>query len=123
LALPYSICEKGFGCGVDIPGNSTTSNSCENGNSNCPPPFGTYGPTGAIFPSDGTPGAVGTAESLMNGQSVVFTVNGEWPCAPPPTPTAAPTPHHHHHDGAVADCRDAALGSLVVAALTAAILL
>jgi len=55
----------------------------------------------------------------------VFTVNGEWPCAAPqtPEPTATPTPHHHHHDGAVADCRDAALGSVVVAALTAAVLI
>ena len=35
----------------------------------------------------------------------------------------APTPHHHHHDGAVAEFRDAALGSLVVAALTAAVLI
>ena len=40
-----------------------------------------------------------------------------------PEPTAAPTPHHHHHDGAIADFRDAALGSLVVAALTAAVLI
>ena len=52
-------------------------------------------------------------------------VYGEWPCAAPqtPEPTAAPTPHHHHHDGAVAEFRDAALGSLVVAALTAAVLI
>ena len=78
-----------------------------------------------FYPSDGSPGAVGTCVDLSSGHSIVFTVNGEWPCAAPQTsePTAAPTPHHHHHDGALADFRDAALGSLVVAALTAAVLL
>ena len=91
----------------------------------CPPPFGDFGPTGYIYPTDGSPGGVGRCEDLPNGQSVVFTVTGEWPCAAPqtPEPTAAPTPHHHHHDAAVADFRDAALGSLVVAALTAAVLI
>ena len=47
------------------------------------------------------------------------TVTGQ---TPEPTVTVAPTPHYHHHDGAVADARDAALGSVVVAALTAAVL-
>jgi hypothetical protein len=63
-------------------------------------------------------------EALSNEKSVIFTVNGKWPCeAPSAPPTPAPTPHHHHHDGAVAEFRDAALGSIVVAALTAAVLL
>ena len=100
---------------------STTSE-----NDNCPPPFNPegYGPTGLIEYSDSTPGSVGLCQPLANGKSVIFTVNGKWPCeAPSAPPTPAPTPHHHHHDGAVAEFRDAALGSIVVAALTAAVLL
>ena len=109
---------------LELQSQYETSDSSENGNT-CPPPFGNQEPTGHIYPSDGSPGAVGTCVDLSSGHSIVFTVNGEWPCEAPqtPEPTAAPTPHHHHHDGAVADCRDAALGSLVVAALTAAVLL
>ena len=88
-------------------------------------PFGDFGPTGLIEPNDSTPGSVGLCQPLNEEQSVIFTVNGKWPCEAPqtPEPTAAPTPHHHHHDGAVAEFRDAALGSVVVAALTAAVLL
>ncbi len=87
-------------------------------------PFGDFGPTGLIEPNDSTPGSVGLCQPLTNEKSVIFTVNGKWPCEAPqtPEPTAAPTPHHHHHDGAVA-FRDAALGSVVVAALTAAVLI
>lgn len=133
-AMPFSIFEGG---GIDnvrrgLDGRDdgagavtfTNFNNSES-ESTCPPPFGDFGPTGYIYPTDGSPGGVGRCENLPNGQSVVFTVTGEWPCAAPqtPEPTAAPTPHHHHHDGAVADFRDAALGSLVVAALTAAVLI
>ena len=95
----------------------------------CPPPWGDFGPTGLIEPNDSTPGSVGLCQPLTNEKSVIFTVNGKWPCepgTPKPTITAAPTPqtpHHHHHDEAIADFRDAALGSVVVAALTAAVLL
>lgn len=119
--LPFNIAEGG-----EL-GNSTTSmTSTTSENDNCPPPFNPagYGPTGLIEYNDNTPGSVGLCQPLSNGKSVIFTVNGKWPCeAPSAPPTPAPTPHHHHHDGAVAESRNAALGSIVVAALTAAVLI
>jgi len=133
IALPFSICEQGQESWCEV-GNSTGHGQISGHNPNCAPPFGNYGPTDFINPNNGGPGGVGMCQPMANGRSVIFTVTGEWPCAPEtpgptvtgqtpePTVTFAPTPHHHHHDGAVADARDAALGSVVVAALTAAVL-